>query len=140
MYKTLLIAAVSLMLIGCAPTSEPTITNTVQEQSSQKLEGPTWQLVSFGLTRMAVPKGASITFKDGQYNGNGGCNGVGGNYKLNADSLILSAGFSTMMACPELNLEHKYMQVLERVDSYKIEGDTLDLETDGRSVLRFKIQ
>jgi len=140
MYKILLIAAVSLTLIGCVPTSEPTVTNTAKEQSTQKLEGPTWQLVSFGLTRMAVPKDASITFKDGQYSGNGGCNGVGGNYKFSGNTLILSAGFSTMMACPELALEHKYMKALEKVDNYKIEDNILDLKSQGRSVLRFKIE
>ena len=112
----------------------------VQERGTYTLEGTTWKLSSFGLNRMAVPAGASIAFKDGQYSGHGGCNGVGGNYTLNDNMLSFAAGFSTMMACPELNLEHKYMKALEQVDSYKIEGDVLDLLSQGHSVLRFKAQ
>jgi len=141
MYKTLLIAAAtSLLFLGCATTSQASNLEPMHKQNSKKLEGPTWKLVSFGLTRMAVPKDASIRLKEGQYSGRGGCNGVGGNYELNGEQLIFAAGFSTMMACPELGLEHKYMKALSEVDSYSVEGDILDLQGEGRSLLRFKAE
>jgi len=140
-YKTLLIAAAtSLLFLGCATTSQVSNSAPTQKQSSKNLEGTTWKLVSFGLTRMAVPKDASIRLKEGQYSGKGGCNGVGGNYELNGNKLIFVAGFSTMMACPELDLEHKYMKALSKVESYSVEGDMLDLQGKGRSLLRFKAE
>ena len=141
MYKNLLVAtAISMLLLGCATASQNTASDVTKEQQSIGIEGRTWKLVSFGLTRMAVPKGASIRFEAGQYSGHGGCNGVGGDYTLEGEKIKLSAGFSTMMACPELDLEHKYMKVLSEVDSYKIEGDILDLEGKGHLLLRFKAE
>jgi len=139
MYKKLLITLLSSSLfLGCSASSQMANLEVVQQSRSQNLEGTTWKLASFGLNRMAVPKGATLVLKNGQYSGHGGCNGVGGDYTLNGEKLSFSAGFSTMMACPELDLEHKYMQVLTRVDSYKVEGDVLDLQAQGRSVLHFK--
>ena len=129
---------VSLFLLGCGGT-EPS-PQTVTEQATKSLESTKWNLVSFGLTRMAVPEKASISFKEGRYSGHGGCNGVGGDYVVEGDRLTLSAGFSTMMACPELDLEHKYMKNLGNVKSYSIEGDTLDLRSDDQILLRFKAE
>jgi len=141
MYKNLLLAtAISMMLLGCATANQSTASEVTKEQHLKGIEGTTWKLVSFGLTRMAVPKGASIRFEAGQYSGHGGCNGVGGDYTLEGEKIKLSAGFSTMMACPELDLEHKYMKALNEVDSYKIKGDLLDLEGNGRLLLRFKAE
>jgi len=132
------IVVTTLLFTGCA-AGEPSTANTT-EQAVKQLEGTKWNLVSFGLTRMAVPKKASIIFKEGHYSGNGGCNGVGGDYVLESDKLTLSAGFSTMMACPELDLEHKYMKYLGNVTDYSIEGDMLDLRSEDLILLRFKAE
>ena len=114
---------------------------SVSAQSSEAmLEGPTWKLVSFGLTRMAVPKKATIRFKNGTYSGHGGCNGVGGSYVVKGESLLLSAGFSTMMACDALNLEHRYMEALSSVASYRVGERTLELYSQEKMVLRFQKQ
>ena len=139
MLKSLLIAlAVSLFFLGCGGT-EPTPMTAV-ERGTKTLEGTKWNLVSFGLTRRAVPKKAFISFQDGRYSGHGGCNGVGGDYVIEDDKITLSAGFSTMMACPELDLEHKYMKYLSSVSRYTIDGDTLDLRSDDHILLRFKTE
>ena len=139
MLKSLFIAlTVSLLFLGCGGT-EPT-PETATAKATKSLEGKAWNLVSFGLTRMAVPKKASITFNEGRYSGHGGCNGVGGDYVLEGEELTLSAGFSTMMACPELDLEHKYMKSLSSVSRFSIEGDTLDLRSDEQILLRFKAE
>ena len=139
MIKSLsVIFAVSLLFIGCGGSKPTPVTAT--EKTARTLEGTNWKLVSFGLTRMAVPQKASISFKDGQYSGHGGCNGVGGDYVLDNEKIILSAGFSTMMACPELDLEHKYMKYLNSVSRYSIDGDMLDLRSDDHILLRFKAE
>jgi len=138
--KSALILAISLVFLGCATATQETSSESIQKQDVTRFEGTTWKLVSFGLTRMAVPKNASITFKDGHYSGRGGCNGVGGDYSLDGDKIKLSAGFSTMMACDELNLEHKYMSALSEVDRYVIVDDMLDLYGKGHTLLRFKAE
>ena len=139
MSKVLLTALMmALFFIGCGG-SEPVPTQQ-SEKAQLPLEGTTWKLVSFGLTRMAVPSKATISFNEGRYSGHGGCNGVGGSYTLEGEKLTLSAGFSTMMACPELDLEHKYMNYLGSVSHYSIEGNTLDLGSNGKTLLRFKAE
>ncbi|MGB5966440.1 MAG: META domain-containing protein [Sulfurimonadaceae bacterium] len=139
MYKSLFSAiAFSLVIMGCA-AAEPTPTaETTTEKSSQTLEGPKWKLLSFGLTRMAVPQKAFIIFKDGRYSGNGGCNSIGGGYSVEGSKITFTEGMSTMMACPELDLEQKYLNDLGSVDAYVIDGDTLDLQSQGKSTLHFK--
>ena len=61
--------------------------------------------------------------------GNGGCNGFGGNLELTAEGGIgISDIAATQMACPNLNLEQRFITVLTNVKSYRIEGNTLVLE------------
>ncbi len=141
MYKSLFLAIVfSVVVMGCSASQDAPVASSGMQKPSLSLEGPKWKLVSFGLTRMAVPQKAFITFKDGQYSGHAGCNGLGGNYKAENYAISFEAGFSTMMACPELDLEHKYVKAISRVDSYEIDGDILDLQSEGHSLLRFKAQ
>ena len=132
--------ATGLLMVGCnsaAPTAEE---STQASASGYVLEGPKWQLVSFGLTRMAVPQDAYLTFTAGRYNGKGGCNQISGSYIKEAFSIRFKEGMSTMMACPNMDLERAFQQRLVRVDSYVIEGDMLDLQAQGKSLLRFKAQ
>lgn len=39
------------------------------------------------MLRMAVPKKATITLKDGTYSGNAGCNGMGGKYEVDGKKI-----------------------------------------------------
>lgn len=141
MYKLSISALVfSLVIVGCG-TAEPAPSQDVTKQRTvPALEGTKWKLLSFGLAHTAVPARASISFKDGRYSGNGGCNSIGGGYTIEGSKITFREGMSTMMACPELDLEHKYLQALNRVETFVIEGATLDLQSQGRSVLRFKAQ
>lgn len=41
--------------------------------------------------------------EDGTYSGSDGCNGIGGTYEATDDELVLSPGFSTLMACPDID-------------------------------------
>jgi len=109
-----------------------------KEKTKVSFEKTTWRLVRFGNSRMAVPQKATIRFVDGHYSGNGGCNGVGGNYIKQGESLSFEAGFSTMMACDELDLEHKYVKALSRVNSFNIKGLFLELKENNITALRFR--
>ena len=127
-----------LMFMGIGVNAFASELSTPIQNKTAVLEGSTWKLVSFGMSRMAVQDNATISFKDGHYSGRGGCNGIGGNYELKGERLSLSAGFSTMMACPELDLEHKYNQALQAVTQWSISNNTLDLRSDKQSLLRFQ--
>ena len=58
--------------------------------------------------------------------GFGGCNGFGSTF-VTRNNFNISFGTitSTMIACPELDLENELFNVLKTVDNYYIKGDTL---------------
>ena len=45
---------------------------------------------------------------------------------------------STMMACPNMDLESRFAKLLEEADKYEIDGDVLTLFDDGKKALVFK--
>ena len=123
-------------LVGCS--------NMTQEQPKPQveeliLEGHNWKLVSFGRTRMAVPKDAWVSFKEGHYSGNAGCNGMGGKYEIDLvkQTVKFKAGVSTLMACPDMKLETKFRKYLQAVDSYEIRGDVMILKRGDIEILNF---
>lgn len=65
---------------------------------------------------------------DNKVTGNGGCNQFHGEYELKIGSGIrFSRLASTLMACPKLDDERKYLNALETADSYTLRRDTLTL-------------
>ncbi|MGN6416582.1 MAG: META domain-containing protein [Pseudobacter sp.] len=71
-----------------------------------------------------------VIFKtaENQVNGNGGCNGFGGQYELKSPNRIKVGNLiSTQMACPALDIENQFTKALEAADNYFVIGDTLVL-------------
>lgn len=67
--------------------------------------------------------------EDSLITGTGGCNGFGGSYTLDAEKSRISFSelFSTEMACPNMEVEAAFLDVLNRTDNYSHKGDTLTL-------------
>jgi heat shock protein HslJ len=95
MKKLLLTSVFTLMIL----------TACVGGGSPASVEGA-WQLVSYGPASSQVPAlpdvETSIEFKDGQMSGNVGCNGFGGDYELDGDTIKFGPVMSTMMFCEEI--------------------------------------
>ena len=127
--KKLLLSLLVLLFVACA--------QPVVQKEEMTLQNTKWKLVSFGMKRMAVPQNAWISFKDGRYSGNAGCNGMGGQYILKDKDLELKAGMSTLMACANMALETKFRQEMDKVTSYKFERQQLVLLQDNHAVLNF---
>lgn len=71
-----------------------------------------------------------VIFKtaENQVNGNGGCNGFGGQYELKSPNRIKIGNLmSTQMACPALDIENAFTKALQAADNYFVVGDTLVL-------------
>jgi putative lipoprotein len=84
---------------------------------------------------------ASLTFNpDGTLSGNGGCNGLGGDYKVKGDQITFGPIMSTLMACdePRMSQEDAVHQVLMDTVSYEIDGNTLTI-TNKDMVLVFEL-
>ena len=103
-----------------------------------------WKLVELN-SKVIKQKGKKAYFlklnsKDGRFSAFAGCNNMMGNYVMKTSfSLSFSPVASTMMACPEMDLEQKFAAMLEKVDSYIIVEDELQLVKGKKAPLaRFK--
>jgi heat shock protein HslJ len=98
------------------------------------LTGRFWRLVELRGKKIEKvenqPKEAFLFFNtDGKsVRGNGGCNSIHGGVELTEINRIkFSKMASTMMACPNMEAEREFLQVLETADNYNLVGDTLFL-------------
>ena len=71
--------------------------------------------------------------------GVGACNRLFGPYELEErNGFDIERLASTMMACPNMDLESRFAKLLEEADKYEIDGDVLTLFDDGKKALVFK--
>ena len=115
--------------------------------SAPKLDlGGEWQLVSYGdktnLTPALPNIETSFKFENGQLSGNAGCNGFGGSYELQGNSITFSGIMSTMMFCEETsNQEQGVLSILADNVALQIQvnGNMLTIASaDGLSVLNLE--
>ena len=109
--------------------------------ASASIQGQ-WKLISHGTPSEQIPAApdveTSIEFKDGQMNGNVGCNGFGGEYTVKGDALELGAVMSTMMFCegPVGEQELATLAVLKESATFVLDGNMLTITSaDGASVI-----
>jgi putative lipoprotein len=76
---------------------------------------------------------------DANFAASSGCNRISGTYELEANSLRLSPGPMTMMACADalMQQEQAFVAALKTVTSYRIDGKTLDLLAGNKVLARF---
>lgn len=67
-----------------------------------------------------------------------GCNNFNGGYEIESGTLRFGNLASTLMACPEMELERRFYDALERVDRYSIDGSELVLYAAGTELARFE--
>lgn len=126
--KILLLPAAALLLfISCHSTKLSTGMNP-------GIEGREWLLVELMGNPVVnpSPSGKSMTFRldkaAGRLCAYAGCNNLAGSYTLETGNRIrFNHVASTMMACPEMNLENELKQVLEMTDNYAIADGRLSL-------------
>lgn len=104
-----------------------------KNRSDPRLEGRRWVLVE--LMGQPVEAGAgravpSVEFDvgTGRVAGNASCNRFFGSYQLLEGDRIRFGRFgATMMACPDMTLEQRFLEVLQRADSYSVADGVLAL-------------
>lgn len=110
--------------------------------SSQSVQGG-WKLVSYGSPANQIPSApdveTSIEFdSEGRMSGNVGCNGFGGDYTVEGDTITFDQVVSTMMFCegPVGEQEAGTLAVLQKSAAFALDGDTLTITSaDGASVI-----
>jgi len=85
--------------------------------------------------------GLSFNPDDLSIYGSGGCNRFTGTYTLDeAENLTLSSVAATRMACPEMDTETLYFSMIDKVRTFRIDGESSELilkDEQGEEVLRF---
>ena len=111
--------------------------------ASDSLTG-TWRLVSYGSPANPTPAApevdTSITFtEDGKVEGNVGCNGFGGDYTVEGNTITFGPIVSTLMFCegPVGDQETTTLNVLFETVSFVMEGDALTITSadDSESIV-----
>tara|TARA_R110002049_G_scaffold285400_1_gene466276 strand:+ start:22899 stop:23684 length:786 start_codon:yes stop_codon:yes gene_type:complete len=70
----------------------------------------------------------SFSTEDNRVFGNNSCNNFSASYKMEEGNRItLSKFVSTMMACPDMETEKQFTDILEKADNYALNGNTMTL-------------
>lgn len=113
------------------------------------LTGSLWQALSYNNGKEAVVSliiGTEITAifaEDGTLSGSAGCNNYTASYQVDGDQISIGPAASTRKACAEpegiMEQEMAYLLALETANTYRIEGDRLELRTsDGALVASYQ--
>jgi heat shock protein HslJ len=129
------LASVAL-LVACGP-------------NSASLSGKTWQLTSVTVTGTGsvMPPGVhsvadqlryTITFNDdGTFNAVADCNNVGGSYTTSGNSITITPGPSTLVACGEDSYGDAFVAALGQATTYAVGKNVLTLTLSGGGSLTF---
>jgi heat shock protein HslJ len=119
-------------------TADGALVASFVPQTVSQIVGVNWEVVNFnnGQALTGPVAGTTITAvfgEDGQMSGNAGCNNYSAGYTVEGSSLTIGPAISTMMMCAEpegvMEQEMAYLQALQTVASYSLQGDRLDLLT-----------
>lgn len=150
MKKSILIIALAFAAFACNKKEESKPEESVATEEVQPATAATtidlfdkeWKLQELNgkaiVLDTAFKKEPIIVFhKDtGKMTGNGGCNNFSGSYKVKEGNTIeLSEGAATMMACPNLGIEGEFFKAFKQVKSYRIENNSLMLDNEKKEVV-----
>jgi heat shock protein HslJ len=91
------------------------------------------------LLGQTVPNAVGMAFKfdeaEKKIMGKAGCNNFNVPYTLKGSKLSFGAGATTKMACPNLDWENKFFEMLPQVKSVSQQGSKILLQGDGGKTL-----
>jgi heat shock protein HslJ len=113
------------------------------QEGGSDLIGITWQwqaqVDSSGETSTTVPNPENYTVlfnEDGTVSVQNDCNGGGGGYTLDGESLTLTGLFTTLIFCGDQSLDAVFNMALNQVESYAVANGVLTLNlADGSKLL-----
>lgn len=102
-----------------------------------------WKLVSLNKKKVKQ-KGKKEYFlklnsKDGKFIAFAGCNSIAGSYAMpSSNTLAFTETIMTQMACPNMALETSFTAMLEKVQGYKLEKESLILYHQKKEIAQFE--
>ena len=129
----LLLVAITFTVACSGPTAGDDITDITWQWASLVETAPAAQSV------VPDPENYTLTLgSDGVLSIKADCNGVGGSYTLEGESLTIELGPSTTAFCGEQSLDVQYLELLGSVASHTVEDGRLMLVLkDGAGQMTF---
>lgn len=120
---TVVLVAIVATLAGCKGS----------ENLVALLKGHEWQLKSFTADGAVVANPEELPILEfsskSKMSGTAGCNNFFGTYATsNKGTITLVPGGVTMMACPDMEFEDRYMKALTEVKTYDVSKEELTLK------------
>lgn len=113
-------------------------------QTDSNLVEKYWKLVSINDRPVTkddfTTREPHLIFKSefSRVNGNDGCNGFGGIYKLNGNTIAFDKLISTMMACPDSFVFEQFTKILQGELTYQATEETLIIQSK-KDILKFEV-
>jgi heat shock protein HslJ len=128
-----------LVAMACKPSHK---INKVVGISTATFENTRWALIELDAQAITFENKPYLVFapKSMVVNGFGGCNQLAGSYESSGQKLKLNNIAATRMFCQQtMQTEVAFLQSLQQVNNYKIEGHELKLLQDEKVVARFRV-
>ncbi len=109
-----------------APGAEMNLNNTIWR----------WQSSDSATGKITVdkPENYQLEFKaDGKIAVKADCNGGGGSYATEGNNISFMRIFTTKIFCGEKSLDNRFLRGLESARSFRIEGNTLSIGSEGEN-------
>ena len=129
--KNIAIAFVAIFLIfSCTP---------MQKSGSMQKAQPTLVGTSWKMAEKVSGKVPTLNFEDGKVNGNAGCNNFFATVENmeSAGKVSFSNSGATKMMCADMSTETSFLNMLPKVNRYKIAGNTLELYQNELLLMKF---
>ncbi len=131
-----IILFVMCLLSGLMSTCDST-------RNNEQLTGVKWIIESLDGKKLGKTISGNeifIQFNDAEkrVSGLAGCNRFFGGYEQDGKKLKFSHMGATRMACPDMNTETSFFQMLENTDGYSIKDHILSLSGKGKVLATFK--
>lgn len=109
---------------------------TMAPAGGPALAGTAWRITVIDGSAPAAPDKARLTFEAERLGANVGCNGMGGDYRVEGTRLIAGPMIATRMFCegPVWGQEQAVNTLLSGGPKIVRSGDTLRLESSGHSL------
>jgi heat shock protein HslJ len=130
------VLASMLLLAGCG-SSSASLTGRMWKLTAVTLTG-TGSVLPPGVVPVADQARYTITFNDdGTFDATADCNNVGGSYTTSGNSMTITPGPSTLVACPADSYGDAFVAALGETASYAVGRSVLTLTTTGGDSLTF---
>lgn len=142
--RTLLFLLAIILLAGCRTTQETIDTdqNMLIDDDIPTIHG-TWELREISEEQAEINwfmeqlPFIEFDLTEGRFSGFGGCNQIGGNFRIEHHNIDLYDITATRMHCGEDNREPEILALLNEVEFHGVDDERLLLSTEGNGSLLF---